>query len=97
MQQYKTDEAIAGEFRDFTVEDVEYNRDNSGELKGSGYITITWPHAGEHVGGGVEDGDTTTDSFIIYAHNGKIAFDNWYPEDVYLTLCDMIRYQRPKN
>ena len=95
MQKYKTDEAIAEEFQNFTIDAIEYNRHANGELKSSGHITITWPHAGEHVGGGIMEGDTTTDSFIIYDHNGKIAFDNWYPEGVYLTLCDMIRYQRP--
>lgn len=93
---YKTDDSISKEFRNFTIDAIEYNRYTNGELRSSGYITITWPQAGEHVGGGIEGGDTTTDGFIIYEHNGRIAFDSWYPEDVYLTLCDMIKMQRPR-
>lgn len=95
MTQYKTDKAIANEFQNFTVDAIEYNRYTSGELTGGGYITITWPQAGEHVGGGIEEGDTTTDSFIKYSHNGRIAFNSWYPESVYNALCTAIENQFP--
>lgn len=79
---YKSDDAIADEFKGMKIVKIDVN-----PSKSSGYIEIEFPEAGESVGGGT---DYVTDSWIKYDHNGKIAFDNWYPEDVYLALVDAI-------
>lgn len=79
---YKSDADISSEFYGLTIDNIEKT------LHG-GYITCTAPNAGEHVAGGAY---TFTDHYIDYDGNGKrIAFDNWYPEPVYLALCEAIR------
>jgi len=84
----KSDKAIAVEFDGFKIISIE--KQDRGDFA-TGYITIKWPNASDHVGGGIEEGDTTTDSFIDYDNNGaKIAFDSWYPENVYKQLCAAI-------
>lgn len=91
MQTYKSDNDIAAEFKGFVVDNVEYSHRTSGGAR-SGYITVTWPNGEESVGGGIENGDTTTDNWIDYDGDGvKIAFGSWYPDNVYTILCDAIR------
>jgi len=45
----------------------------------SGYIDMEFPEGGEHVGGGAS---SVSDSWMRYGHTGKIALDNWYPDEV---------------
>ena len=52
----------------------------------SGWIEISFPEAGEHVGGGASE---VTDSWIKY-DNGKIAFDNWYPPEISKQITEAI-------
>lgn len=53
--------------------------------KTSGFLDIVFPQR-----------ESVCDNFIIY-ENGKIAFDNWYPERVYFALCTHIRNSFPKQ
>ena len=76
----KSDKDIAKEFDNFNIIDIEFESDSSG------WIKIEFPNADEHVGGGT---DEVVDSFIIYDNN-KIAFNNWYPENVYEELSNAI-------
>lgn len=84
-EKYKTDEEIEKEFKDYEIKSLEFR-----DSKDSGFIEIYFPEAGESVGGGTE---YVVDNFIIY-DTGKIAFDNWYPENIYLELVDYIRKNR---
>ena len=79
---YKSDEDIEKEFDDFKITDITVKP--SGK---SGSIDIEFPNAEEHVAGGNEE---VSDSWIKYEHNGRIAFDNWYPEKVYKKLVEAI-------
>ena len=80
MEKYKSDAAIAAEFDGFTILGITSFGDSSGR------INIEFPNADEHVGGGTNQVNT---GYIIY-DNGVIAFDDWFPEDVYHTLCKYI-------
>ena len=77
---YKSDKAIAQEFDNFKIENIN----KTGEC--SGWIEISFPNGQEHVGGT----DYVCDHWIKYPHNSKIAFDNWYPDKVYFALCNAI-------
>lgn len=83
--QYKSDDDIKSEFNNFKITSIEVKP--SGD---SGYINIEFPEGGEHVGGGT---DEVSDSWIIY-DNGRVAFDNWYPEEVYNELVDAIHQKK---
>jgi len=85
--EYKSDEDIRKEFENFEVKELKFK-----ESGVSGYINIYFPNAGESVGGGTSE---VVDNFIIY-DNGKIAFDNWYPEEVYLALVNYIYKEKGK-
>ena len=80
--QFKSDEDIAKEFDNFKILKIDVKPSGN-----SGMIEIDFPNGQEHVGGGT---NLVTDSWIKYEHNGKIAFDNWYPENVYLQLVSAI-------
>jgi len=81
---YTSDEDIASEFEGFKIVKIE--------PKGlGGWINLEFPAGGEHVGGGT---DELTDHYIIY-DDGKIAFDNWYPDEVYNELVAEIRKVHP--
>ena len=101
---YKSDEAIADEFTGMMVESVEIthgNIDTSEFL--SGNISINFPAAGEHVGGGQEGEATVYEHWIFYNYQEwktaggdeggvipRIAFDNWYPERTGMELREAI-------
>lgn len=78
-EKYKSDKEIEDEFKDFKIVKIEGRGS-------SGWIEIQFPYGREHVGGGT---DEVVDHWIKYP-NGKIAFDNWYPEDVYKKLVAAI-------
>jgi len=81
---YKSDKDIEKEFEDFEILDIDFATDSSG------WIEIKFPNAEEHVGGGA---DEIVDRFIIY-NNGKIAFENWYPDDIYNQLVKAIQEEQ---
>ena len=86
--QYKSDDAIADEFKDMKIVKIEVKPSGF-----SGFIELEFPNAGEHVGGGT---DSVSDSWIKY-DSGKIAFDNWYPENIYLQLVKAINDKLGSN
>lgn len=82
---FLSDAQIEKQYENFIVEEmkVEKCRYSDGF---SGYICITFLKA-DH-----PDFDNyVCDNWIMYDFNGKIAFDNWYPTGVYLSLCKKIR------
>jgi len=79
---YKSDTDIEKEFNNMNVIKIKVKP----SMK-SGWIEIKFPNANESVGGGT---DFVCDHWIKYEHNGKIAFENWYPEKVYFMLCSYI-------
>ena len=80
MTTYKSDKDIAGEFDGLRV--VSHEKTTHG-----GYITCIAPNAGDHVAGGAGE---FTDHYIVY-DDGRVAFDNWYPESAYNALVDLVR------
>ena len=70
---YKNDKDIAKEFEGLKITRVEL------ATKCSGYITVEFPNGEDHVGGGATE---VFDHFINY-NDGRVAFDNWYPDNVY--------------
>lgn len=77
---YKTDTDIATEFNNFTILGMTSYSDCSGR------INVEFPEGGDHVGGGTTEVNT---GYIIY-DSGKIAFDDWFPDNVYHALCAYI-------
>jgi hypothetical protein len=77
----KLDADIALEFSDMKIKNIEVSPSRS-----SGSIDLFFPNAGENVGGGTQ---SVLDHWIRY-NTGKIAFDYWYPPDVYARLVDAI-------
>ena len=72
----KTDKQIKNEFKGMKI------------IKITDYdIELEFPAGGESVGGG---GTYICDNYIKYQHNGKIAFENWYPETIYYALVAAI-------
>lgn len=51
----------------------------------SGFLDLVFPH-----------GEDMVDNFIIY-DSGKIAFDHWYPENVYMELVNYINEHKDKQ
>lgn len=79
---FKTDEDIAKEFTGLIINKIIVNPSRI-----SGHIDITCPEGAEHTGNGAQD---FCDSWIIY-DNGIIAFNNWYPENIYFLLVSSIK------
>ena len=80
-QQYKSDADIASEFSNMQINNIEVGKSGS-----SGWIELSFPEGGEHVGGGANE---VTDNWIKY-DNGKIAFNNWYPSEISSQLVQAI-------
>ena len=85
---YKSDEDISNEFSGMTINNIEI------KTPSSGWIELSFPESGEHVGGGASE---VTDSWIKYKHNGKIAFDNWYPDNIHAQLVSAIEAKLKNN
>lgn len=81
---YKSDIDIEKEFSGFIIKKIEWR-----ENQGGGWVDIFFPIGGEHVGGGVFEGECTT-GFTVYS-DGGIAFDHWFPESIYKNICDAIK------
>ena len=80
--QYKSDDDIAAEFSGMNITKIE-----PGPSGISGWLEIEFPEGEEHVGGGTK---TVVDHWIKYPHNGKIALENWYPEEIYMEIVRQI-------
>lgn len=84
---YATDEQIESFYRHAKVR-VHFDDDR----RNSGGVELEFPHASE------SDylDETMYNGFIIYSHNGKIAFDHWLPEVLNHEVCRKIRQERRK-
>ncbi len=82
---YLSDERIAEQYQDFKITSFSYEQSELGGY--TGVIELEFPNV-DH-----EDFDSTKiDNFIVYDDDcERIAFDNWYPNDVYKELCEYIR------
>jgi len=80
---FKSDQEILEEFSGFSIIDIDMRG-------GGGFVELSFPNGGESVGGGLEDGGEVSDHFIIY-DDGRIAFNNWYPDEVYDAIVSAIR------
>ena len=87
----KSDEDIEAEFADFKIQSIKINHAPDADGTTSGFIVLEFPNAGDSVAGGQEGPAEVSDSWILYGHNNKIAFDNWYPEKTYIQLVNAIR------
>lgn len=78
---YQTDEEIEDGYRDWKISDeFEWS-----ESKQSGWIILERPYIE-----GCDDCETEKmDNFIIY-DDGRVAFDNWYPEFLYTKMVNYI-------
>jgi len=88
-QRYKSDEDIASEFSGMQINNIDIGKSGY-----SGWIELFFPEGEEHVGGGANE---VTDRWIKYPHNGKIAFENWYPENIYNELVAAIENKLKNN
>jgi len=75
----KSDEDISETYKDFIIEEASMREGSDS----SGFISLSFPQSTEK---GAYD---FTTSFIIY-DNGKISFDDWFPEHTYDTLSNFI-------
>lgn len=78
MDKYKSDEQIQKEFEDYKILKLKF----TSKERDFGYFDLSFPNASEHVAGG---NDEVRDGFIVY-DDGRVAFDNWYPENIYNEL-----------
>ena len=82
---YMSDADIAAQYSDFEVTSLSVEKSEFGGY--SGCIEVLFPNADE-----IDFDSSVCDNFIIYDDEAKrIAFDNWYPDEVYYNLCYMIR------
>lgn len=84
---YLSDEKIKAQYEGFRAEITEIHQGWKDSY--SGTIEIEFPNA-DHP----DFNSSIVDNFISYDRDGsRIAFDNWFPEEVYKKLCEMIRHK----
>lgn len=76
---YMSDEDIHNQFSKFEVLDF------SKEGEHSGYIELSFPNADE-----VDYDSNVITGYTIY-EDGKVAFDNWFPDDVYNEVAEYVK------
>lgn len=76
---YMSDEDIHNQFSKFEVLDF------SKEGEHSGYIELSFPNADE-----VDYDSSVITGYTIY-EDGKVAFDNWFPDDVYNEVAEYVK------
>lgn len=76
---YMSDEDIHNQFSKFEVLDF------SKEGEHSGYIELYFPNADE-----VDYDSSVITGYTIY-EDGKVAFDNWFPDDVYNEVAEYVK------
>ena len=87
MGKLLSDAKIHAQYENFRIENITIEERNDYFV---GTIEVAFPNANHP-----DFDDSVCDNWISYDSDGKrIAFDNWYPEDIYLKLCDAIRKKR---
>lgn len=77
-----SDDEIEARYDDWTIDEEQFEW----STPNSGWIVLTRPYDEN-----CDECDTEkSDNFIIY-DDGRIAFDNWYPESLYNKLVDYIK------
>lgn len=76
---FMSDEDIHNQFSKFEVLDF------SKEGEHSGYIELSFPNADE-----VDYDSSVITGYTIY-EDGKVAFDNWFPDDVYNEVAEYVK------
>ena len=80
-----SDADIAAQYSNFEVTSLSVEKSEFGGY--SGCVEVSFPNADE-----IDFDSSVCDNFIIYDDEAKkIAFDNWYPDEVYYNLCYIIR------
>lgn len=91
-EKYMSDEDIASQYENFKVTEIKVEplRHSDGW---SGGIEIEFPNADD-----IDFDSVVYDNFIAYDAKGeKIAFDRWYPDEVYYQLTNIIRNEINKQ
>lgn len=85
---FKSDDDIAAEFEGFTVSEFKMPGGFSNKLMG--HIVLDFPNGDESVGGGASQ---TTEDFLYNEETCefKIAFDNWYPENIGMQIISEVK------
>ena len=83
--QHLTDKQIEQTYQNYNIVSIEFKSSRK-----SGYIELEFPN------GNPEFSQDRVDNFIIY-DSGKIAFNYWYPESIYLELCAIIKNSAKYN
>ena len=82
---YMSDADIAAQYSNFEVNSLSVEKSEFGGYIGC--VEVEFTLADE-----IDFDSLVCDNFIIYDDEAKkIAFDNWYPGEVYSKLCDIIR------
>ena len=84
-EEYMSDEDIAKQYSDFEV--INIDRRPSGQ---SGWIEISFPNADD-----IDFDSSMITGFIIY-DNGKVAFDDWFPNEVAEKLAKIVKEECSK-
>lgn len=93
-EMYMSDEDIHSQYEGFRILQLQVEKVERFRFKGfDGAIEIEFPNADE-----IDYDSTVVDNFIVYDENAtQIAFDRWYPSDVYNRLCSAIRAEIRKK
>lgn len=93
---YLNDDEIADFYKDFEIVSIDNIEKKESVYNGEtnyyyvGEIEIKFPHADEDNYDEFAH-ETTTDEFIAHNEDGtKVAFDNWYPAEVYEKLANAV-------
>ena len=76
---FMSDEDINNQYSNFKILDI------SKEGNKSGYIEVEFPNADD------SDYDSYVNTGYIIYDNGTVAFDKWFPEEVYNNLVDAVK------
>jgi len=88
-ERFLTDEEIADDYAEWTINKKEFQWNKS---MSSGWIILERPYDES-----CDECETEkSDNFIIY-DNGKIAFDNWYTDDLAKKMCQFIYSQMDED
>lgn len=88
MEMYLSDQQIAAQYEGFKITHLSFDEPlHDGQEWFGGTVEIDFPNATH------PDFDSViVDNFISYEKEGnRIAFDHWFPEEVYYNLCHKIR------
>ena len=70
-----TDKQISDSYKEYTIRELKFDN----ERKHTGFLDIEFLNR-----------ESIVSNFIIY-DSGKIAFDDWFPDGVYLELVEKIK------